>query len=367
VSVCVTHRNRPAYLGAALDSIRDQDYPAIEVILVDDGSDEPAAIAALDAFEPEFARRGWTILRRPNRYPGAARNAAVEVAQGDYILFMDDDNLAEPHEVRTLVQAAEQSGADILTCLLSVFQGRGLAPTGAPLHIWPFLGAAIAPGMLRNVFGDANALIRRSVFDRIGGFSEDFGVGNEDWEFFARAVLRGMRLEVVPEPLVRYRQSPSGVNSSTSQHANRMRALRPYLRLLPPHLRPMAHLARQERVVESTTTQPSVRLDHVQRAVVFGSGQAGKLAIDLAERCGWSVPFLVDNNPSAWDQTAHGRDVRQPASLSGGGFDLVIVASLAGKPAIFKQLSGLGMVHGEHFVHFLDPVQVGSVATQVRL
>jgi GT2 family glycosyltransferase len=197
VSVCVTHRNRPAYLGAALDSIRDQDYPAIEVILVDDGSDEPAAIAALDAFEPEFARRGWTILRRPNRYPGAARNAAVEVAQGDYILFMDDDNLAEPHEVRTLVQAAEQSGADILTCLLSVFQGRGLAPTGAPLHIWPFLGAAIAPGMLRNVFGDANALIRRSVFDRIGGFTEDFGVGNEDWEFFARAVLRGMRLEVV--------------------------------------------------------------------------------------------------------------------------------------------------------------------------
>ena len=91
------------------------------------------------------------------------------------------------------------------------------------------------------------------------------------------------------------------------------------------------------------------------------------MAIDLATRAGWSVPFLVDNNPSAWNGTVFDRPVRQPASLSSGGFDLVIVASLAGKPAISSQLSAMGFVAGRDFVHFLDPVRVGDVATQVHL
>jgi threonine dehydrogenase-like Zn-dependent dehydrogenase len=101
--------------------------------------------------------------------------------------------------------------------------------------------------------------------------------------------------------------------------------------------------------------------------VVFGSGAAGLMAIDLASRCGWTVPWIVDNNPSTWNTTAHGLPVRAPDSLIRTPVDLVIVASLAGKPAISTQLEKMGLVNGQNFVHFLDPVRSGSVVTQVHL
>ena len=69
VSVCVVHFNRPEHLRQALDSLRAQDYPNFEVIVVDDGSTLPAAVAYLDSLEPEFAARGWRILRQENLYP----------------------------------------------------------------------------------------------------------------------------------------------------------------------------------------------------------------------------------------------------------------------------------------------------------
>lgn len=374
VSVCLTHHNRPNLLSAALASIRQQDYPNIEVVLVDDGSDTTDSLLYLDSLAPDFAARGWQIIRQANRYLGAARNTAISAATGDYVLFMDDDNIAAPGEISTFVTAAETSGADILTCFLNVFQSAAPAPTTPPVHVWPFLGGALASGLLRNVFGDANALVRRDVFQRIGGFTEDFGVGCEDWEFFARATLKGLRLEVVPEPLVLYRQSPHGMLQSTSQRANRMRALRPYLGLIPAHLRALVHLAHAD--VHGTAPGPTAvepvgpsvaRLDHVQRAAVFGSGAAGRLALDLAQRCGWSVPYIVDNNPAMWNQTAHGLPVRKPESLKKHNVDLVIVASLAGKPAISTQLEKMGLAAGTDFVHFLDPVRVGPITTQVHL
>jgi glycosyltransferase involved in cell wall biosynthesis/GT2 family glycosyltransferase len=367
VSVCMTTRNRPAFLAAAIDSVRRQDYPRVQVVLVDDGSDRAEARAFLDAIEPDFAARGWMIVRQPNRYLGAARNRALQSATGDYVLFMDDDNLAEPHEISTFVGAAAASGADILTCFLGVFQSAHATPApGAPSHIWPFLGAAVGPGVLRNVFGDANAFIRRRVFERIGGFTEDVGVGCEDWEFFARAVLSGLRLEVVPEPLVRYRQSPSGMLQTTSKPANHLRALRPYTSLLPQHARALVPIAAHAAHMTATASAAAT-LDGVRTAVVFGSGDAGRRAIALARTCGWDVGWIVDNNPGTWNQTAYDLPVKSPASLSSGGFDLVIVASLAGKNAIAKQLTDLGLSPGQHFVHFLDPVRVGGLTHQVSL
>jgi hypothetical protein len=79
------------------------------------------------------------------------------------------------------------------------------------------------------------------------------------------------------------------------------------------------------------------------------------------------VPWIVDNNPTMWNQTAHGLPVRGPESLTHDHVDLVIVASVAGKPAISSQLERLGFRAGAGFVHFLDPVRVGSTTVQMSL
>ena len=241
VSVCMAHWNRPHYLAQAIASIEAQDYPNIEVVVVDDCSTQPETIAYLDSLEPLFRKRGWQLLRQPeNRFPGAARNRAVKAAHGEYILFMDDDNVAKPHEISTFVRVARKTGADVLTCFLDTFAGQ-TAPT-AQQKINSriiFLGGCAAAGALRNWFGDTNSLVRREVFLALGGFHEQWGVNHEDYEFMARAVLRGYHLEVVPEALVWYRvnEGETPILRSTPFHGNIMCSIRPYLESVPPELR----------------------------------------------------------------------------------------------------------------------------------
>lgn len=365
VSICVTHRDRPELLGQALDSIRRQTYERLEVVLVDDGSVRPETHVTLERLQGEFSSRGWTIVRHDiNRYPGAARNTAARHARGEYLLFMDDDNCAKPHEVQTLVAAAQASRADIVTCFLDVFQGNE-APNGKPaLHTWSFVGGSLGLGLLRNCFGDTNSLIRRTVYHALGGMTEDQGTGCEDWEFLARAAVRGCRITVVPEALVWYRQSANGVQNSTPFAGNRLRALRPYLDAMPD-LRAALPLCREEPADLQT---PRVhQTAHVRRIAIFGAGEGGRLATGLARRCGWDVCYIVDNNQALWGGTAHGVDVRGPAALAERDVDLVLVASMAGRVALSRQLDEAGLTYGSSYAYFLDRFAIDNIQVQLTI
>lgn len=226
VSVCLVHYNRPHYLAKALDSIRQQTYQAIELILVDDGSYLPEATKFLDELEPEFKKRGWRIIRQENSYLGMARNRAAEAAQGQYLLFMDDDNTALSSEIETFVSAMQHVNADVLTCVLFCFTETKQTPVP---RVWVPLGGASGPGLYRNVYGDANAFWKREAFMKSGGYTTDYGVGFEDWELFTKAVLSGLKLELVPRPLFNYLISKNGMLRSGDELANFARSTRAYL------------------------------------------------------------------------------------------------------------------------------------------
>ncbi len=245
VTICMAHHNRPHLLSQAIDSIRRQDYPHIELILVDDASTAPAATAALDALEADFATRGWTLIRRPdNQFACAARNLAATRARGRFLMFMDDDNVAKPHEVSTLVKAAQSSDADIVCCFHDAFRGeKAPGVNDAPELRHPFLGPAVSLSVWHNALGDTNMLIRSEVFEALGGFTEEYGVGHEDREMLARAVLQGYQLEVVPEALFWYRWSPESLTETTTMNSNHLRAIRPYLDVVPEPVRPVLLLA----------------------------------------------------------------------------------------------------------------------------
>ncbi|VVM07031.1 Putative glycosyltransferase EpsH [Methylacidimicrobium cyclopophantes] len=238
VSVCLTHYDRPRLLAQALASLRQQDYPNFEVVLLDDGSSSAEALDYLRGLDSEFEERGWQIVRQSNRYLGAARNAAARVAHGEYLLFMDDDNVADPGEISTFVRVAMRTRADILTCALRSWHTEDPPRSDGEVGAWiVFSGGDAATGVFFNCFGDANALFRKEVFERLGGFTEDRGVGAEDWELFARAVLAGYRLESVPLPLYWYRVRDSGMRLTTDPRDNHLRILRPYEEALPEVLR----------------------------------------------------------------------------------------------------------------------------------
>ena len=237
VSVCVTHFNRPQMLKQALASLAAQDYSNFEVIIVDDGSTSIESKQYLEELEPWLQQRNWRLIRQENLYLSAARNTGARHASGNYLMFMDDDNFAKPEEISTFVKVALRTGADIVTACMDYFEGSQPPAANSKLVTrWVPLGPAAAAGYFRNVFGDANCLVKKSTFEKLGGFTEIHGVTHEDWEFLANAILKGFHLEVIPESLFHYRYTPDSMIRSTSQYRNHLRHIRPYLDLVPPAL-----------------------------------------------------------------------------------------------------------------------------------
>ncbi|TGT68611.1 glycosyltransferase family 2 protein [bacterium M00.F.Ca.ET.159.01.1.1] len=222
VSIVMAHRNRPSFLKQAIAAIEAQTYERLELVLVDDGSDQDEARRLLDALEPTFRQRGWKILRRPHKHLGATRNAGVRAARGALILFVDDDNALFPEAVDHFVRAMAASGADICTAFQLIFY-EDFVPsdrTDGLIQYLP-LGGPDALGLIHNVYGDANAMVRREVFSQIGFLIEEPGYAMHDWEFFARASLAGLKIRPIPKPLYWYRSKSNGMFRTSNWYDNR--------------------------------------------------------------------------------------------------------------------------------------------------
>ena len=240
VSIVMTHYDRPRLCKVAIQSVIDQDYPheKFEFILVDDKSPSHEAQLFLNSLEADFRKRNWKIVRnKENVYLGGARNVGFKHAKGKYVMFMDDDNYAKPHELRTFVVAMENGNADVLTSLVQFFWSHD-NPLKAreivddePSYL--FLGGDAETGAFKNCFGDANCCVRATSFEKIGGYTEDKQIGFEDWEMYANASMRGFQVDIVPESVYYYRFSQGSMQRTTDYLINRKRSLRPYLRTLP--------------------------------------------------------------------------------------------------------------------------------------
>ncbi len=242
ISVCLVHYNRPHLLVQAIASLRSQDYPHFEVILADDGSSDPEACQLLDSLEPEFSQRGWRILRLKNGYPARARNVAARIARGDWLLFLDDDNVAKPHMLRFFARAAQACGTGFISTSFDVFEGlEKPSPQKITERFFP-LGDMVAYSVIHNTLGDTTSLISRASFERMNGFREDYGLGHEDFELFLRMVLSGEAVGVIPDSLFWYRRASakSSVQTGTSAPANRMRSLRPFMECWPASISELA-------------------------------------------------------------------------------------------------------------------------------
>ncbi len=255
VSVCLGTFNRPGTLAEAIASIEAQTYPNIEVVLVDDCSTLPAQVEFLEALKPRFEARGWTVLRNEkNSWQGVTRARAVAASRGEYLLMMDDDNVAWPDEIEVFVRAAEASGADLLSCQQQVFEGGGPPPSAraeTPGNGWIPVGAAAGAGVFDNSFGDANMFMRRATWDRLGGFTPDRAYF-EDWEFFQQATLAGLKVECLPEILFCYRVWTGGQTAEIDQvflFRSYERILRPVLEHVPEPLRPAIRFALQKHLL----------------------------------------------------------------------------------------------------------------------
>ncbi len=183
VSVVIPVHNGAAYLAEAVASIRAQGYPALEIVVVDDGStDDTAHLAGRLG---EDIRYVW----QPQRGPAAARNHGLRLARGELVAYLDADDLWPSDKLR--VQVARLLADPALEVVLGRVQPLGERDdTHQAGVIDVHLGSAV---------------FRRAVFDRVGPFDEGLTY-SEDHDWFLRARERGVRMLVLNQTTLLYRR-----------------------------------------------------------------------------------------------------------------------------------------------------------------
>lgn len=200
-------------LQECLQSLIDQERTDWSAVVVDDASKSGQASNIVDALGD-----GRIICQRlpTNRGPGGARNAGFALTASPFLLQLDsDDTLAPSFLTRTLAVLEGDSSID---CVFTNFEMFGDS-TGIMNHIVP---GSIAV-MWQWIHG-AGTVLRRQVWERVGGFSEapEMRNGDEDWEFWIAAAEQGLKSHLIPEPLYRYRVHGNSLTTgSLRYHADR--------------------------------------------------------------------------------------------------------------------------------------------------
>jgi glycosyltransferase involved in cell wall biosynthesis/GT2 family glycosyltransferase len=234
VSVCVAHHNHGRYLPQALEALANQTYSNYEVIVVDDGSTDPRSLAMFRIQQAKHARPNWRFFEKEHGYLGQTRNFAARQATGEFLVFADADNMSTPRMLELMVRGMETSAAACLTCHCLTFASE----VKRKLKLWKNRFTPIGPclelAIHKNIIGDANFIVRREVFEQLGGFTEDRGLGCEDWEFLLKLMVNDRRVDVIPEVLYYYRHTHTGMANTMDRSASHRRALRPVLARLDP-------------------------------------------------------------------------------------------------------------------------------------
>lgn len=199
VSVIIPTVDRPAFLREAVASALAQTHREIELIIVLNGATPEAA---------EAARRhvdGNICVVEMERGPlAAARNYGMTFARGEWIAFLDDDDVWLPEKIATQLAAARESGADLVSCGFVKFDDRGDIPRSGLSSLPEGLSYAEALMLGNYLSGGSAALVRAPAIRSLGGFDPQLAAV-EDWDMWRR-LSWNHQICCVDRVLVRYRQ-----------------------------------------------------------------------------------------------------------------------------------------------------------------
>lgn len=189
ISCIIPVYNGEQFLKEAIDSVLAQSYRPIEVIVVDDGStDGTAGVARGHGDEINY-------LWQTNSGPAAARNLGISVAKGEYLAFLDADDLWHPEKL-AIQMARFEARPELDICLSHV--------EAFATHKSPTIQNHVPKGdcvIVVAPYTTCSTLVRRSLVDRIGQFNPHLKFG-EDTDWFLRVSNSGAVIEIIPKILV---------------------------------------------------------------------------------------------------------------------------------------------------------------------
>ena len=196
VSVVITCYNQGQYLEECINSVTNSDYPNIEIILVDDGSEDTFTQKTLDKLDSGKIK----IIRQNNQGVCAARNNGIAAATGKYILPLDaDDKIAETYISKAVKILAENPQIGIVLCngILWASQSGGGGK-------WKLSSPTIINMLIQNCIF-SSAIFRKSDFEKTGGFNPVMEAGCEDWDLWLKFLENGLKPYKIDEELFYYR------------------------------------------------------------------------------------------------------------------------------------------------------------------
>ena len=265
VSIIIPAYQCQATLGRTLESVRQQGYAPIEIIVMDDGStDATSQIAA----EAAAADPRIHYFRQANQGPAAARNAAVARASGEYLAFMDHDDEWQPGKLQQQADLLSQHGDIdfIFTESLEVDAAQGRAEPllagryaralgtlerqalAGQADVFLVSAASLRPVVFNLGFITlSSVMLRRGLFEQLGGF-DTARRGTDDVDFWVRATRRA-RFAYCAQPLTLHHHHRSNMSqASATWHTEIIRHLQ--MALVSPDyadLRPLALARLRER------------------------------------------------------------------------------------------------------------------------
>ncbi len=224
VSAVIPTYNRAGTIPRAVASVLDQRYAPLELIVVDDGSeDETSALLA-----PLAAAGRLKLLRQPNRGVSAARNAGLRVAGGSLIAFLDSDDEWRPGKIETQVEyfLAHPEAVLVQTQERWIRRGRRVNPGRRHLKK---AGDIFLESLELCLISPSAVMLRRSLLDEVGLFDEDLAAA-EDYDLWLRVLARHPAGLIDRELVVRHGGHPDQLSARHSLDRYRILALEKILR-----------------------------------------------------------------------------------------------------------------------------------------
>lgn len=205
--------NQAHFVVETVQSVLDQTYPNVEVIVVDDGSSDDGALQLTSSFADQIS-----IVRQRNLGPGAAVNAGVRAASGEYVVLLGGDDKCMPERVEHQIEILEGSSSDIVFCRPTLIGDAGEQLSDDQEKV--FFRKDVAPVIaLEELFFKENflcaptATMRADVFKKLGRFHEGL-IQLQDYEFWLRALAQGLTLKLFERPVVSYRRHTNNLSSN---------------------------------------------------------------------------------------------------------------------------------------------------------
>ena len=208
VSILIPAYNAEKWVGAAIASALGQTWRQKEIIVVDDGSTD-GTLAVVRQFESNEVR----VVTQPNQGAAAARNKAFSLSRGDYIQWLDADDLLSPDKVAHQMQAGGQArdGRTLFSSPWASFRYRPAKGKFIPTPLWSDL--APTEWLTRKWEGNlhmqtATWLVSRELTEAAGPWDTRLTL-DDDGEYFSRVINASTGIRFVPQSRVYYRITPS--------------------------------------------------------------------------------------------------------------------------------------------------------------